>query len=266
MSTKAPARRKPAKKRAPAPRKTIDPRIRDRRVEVLRKQGRRRLLWMIGLIALGLVLVGGWFVIHSPLLDVERVRVTGTQQATAAEVRRAAGVDRGQPILFVDTGAVERDVERVPWVDKARVERSLGGELAIHVTERRPAAWARRAPDQVAVVDVRGRVLADAAQPPAELLEITGLRTVPPAGREVAPSTVPRVLAEMPPELGLRIARIALDGDAVTLGVRDGPEVRLGLPQGIAAKARAALAVLASTPGGPPRYIDVRVPSAPVAG
>jgi cell division protein FtsQ len=266
MSTKAPARRKPAKKRAPAARKAIDPRIRERRVEVLRKQGRRRLLWMIALIALGLVLVAGWFVIHSPLLDVERIRVTGTQQASPPEIRRAAGVDRGQPILFVDTGAVERDVERVPWVDKARVERSLGGELAIHVTERRPAAWVRRAPDQVAVVDVRGRVLADAAEPPGELPEITGLRTVPSVGHEVAPAAVPRVLAQLPPELGLRTARIALDGDAVTLGVRDGPEVRLGLPQGVAGKARAALAVLASNAGSSPRYIDVRVPSAPVAG
>ena len=110
MSTKAPARQKPAKKRAPAVRKEIDPRIRDRRVEVLRAQGRRRLRWMIGLIALGLVLVAGWFVIHSPLLDVERIRVTGTQQATAAEIRSAAGVHRGEAILFVDTGAVEHDV------------------------------------------------------------------------------------------------------------------------------------------------------------
>jgi hypothetical protein len=38
------------------------------------------------------------------------------------------------------------------------------------------------------------------------------------------------------------------------------------LPQGVATKARAALAVLTSNAGGPPRYIDVRVPSAPVAG
>jgi hypothetical protein len=48
--------------------------------------------------------------------------------------------------------------------------------------------------------------------------------------------------------------------------VRDGPEVRLGLPQRVVAKGRAALAVLASSAGSPPRYIDVRVPSAPVAG
>jgi cell division protein FtsQ len=266
VSTKAPARRTPGKKPAPAARKAIDPRIRDRRVEVLRAQGRRRLRWVIGLIALGLVLVAGWFVIHSPLLDVERIRVTGTQQATAAEVRSAAGVHRGEAILFVDTGAVEHDVERVPWVDKARVERSLGGELAIHVTERRPAAWIRRAPDRVAVVDVRGRVLADASEPPGEFPEIAGLRTVPSPGREVVPAAVPRVLEQLPPELGLRIARIVADGDAVTLGVRDGPEVRLGLPQRVVAKGRAALAVLASTASSPPRYIDVRVPSAPVAG
>jgi hypothetical protein len=45
-----------------------------------------------------------------------------------------------------------------------------------------------------------------------------------------------------------------------------GPEVRLGSPRGVAAKARAALAVMASTAGTPPRYIDVRVPAAPVAG
>jgi cell division protein FtsQ len=265
VSTKAPAR-KPAKKRAPAARKAIDPRMRDRRVEVLRAQGRRRLWWMIGLIALGLVLVAGWFVIHSPLLDVEHIRVTGAQQATAAEVRSAAGVHRGEAILFVDTGAVERDVERVPWVDKARVDRSLGGELAIHVTERRPAAWVRRAPGRVAVVDARGRVLADASEPPGEFPEITGLRTVPPPGREVAPTAVPRVLEQLPPELGLRIARIVVDGGAVTLWVRDGPEVRLGLPQRVAEKGRAALAVLASSADSPPRYIDVRVPSAPVAG
>ncbi len=265
MSTKAPARQ-PAKKRAPAARKAIDPRIRDRRVEVLRAQGRRRLRWMIGLTALGLVLVAGWFVIHSPLLDVERIRVTGTQQATAAEVRSAAGVHRGEAIVFVDTGAVEHDVERVPWVEKARVERSLGGEVAIHVTERRPAAWVRRAPDRVAVVDARGRVLADASEPPAELPEITGLRTVPSPGREVAPTAVPGVLGQLPPELGLRIARIVVDGGAVTLGVRDGPEVRLGLPQRVAEKGRAALAVLASNADSPPRYIDVRVPGAPVSG
>ncbi len=173
---------------------------------------------------------------------------------------------RGEAIVFVDIGAVEHDVERVPWVEKARVERSLGGERRIRVTERRPAAWMRRAPDRVAVVDGGGRVLADASEPPAELPEITGLRAVPAPGREVAPTAVPRVLAQLPPELGLRIVRIVVDGGAVMLGVRDGPEVRLGLPLRVAEKGRAALAVLASNADSTPRYVDVRVPGAPVSG
>jgi cell division protein FtsQ len=265
MSTQAPTRRKPSKKQGAAKAKPIDPRIRDRRIKVLRTQGRRRLRWTIGLIVFGAVVAAAWVVTHSSLFDVGRVRVTGAQQAAPAEVQRAAGV-RGDPILFVDTGAVEHRVERVAWVDKARVQRSLGGEVDIHVTERRPAAWVRRAPDRVAMVDVHGRVLADAPAPPPGLPEITGLRAVPRAGRDIAPNAAARVLEKLPPALGLRTTRITVDGDAVTLGVKDGPEVRLGSPRDVAAKARAALAVLAATADAPPRYIDVRVPAAPVAG
>ena len=242
MSTQAPARRKPAKKQGAAKTKPIDPRIRDRRIEVLRTQGRRRLRWTIGLIVFGAVVALAWLVTHSSLLEVGRIRVTGAQQAAPAEVQRAAGV-RGDPILFVDTGEVD-----------------------IHGTERRPAAWVRRAPDRVAMVDVHGRVLADAPAPPPGLPEITGLRAVPRAGRDIAPNAAARVLEKLPPALGLRTTRITVDGDAVTLGVKDGPEVRLGSPRDVAAKARAALAVLAATAGAPPRYIDVRVPAAPVAG
>src|SRR5262249_7787594 len=70
----------------------------------------------------------------------------------------------------------------------------------------------------------------------------------------------------LPPALGLRTTRISVADDEVTLALRDAPEVRLGAPRDVAAKGRAALAVLASTAATPPRYIDVRVPGAPVAG
>jgi cell division protein FtsQ len=258
MSTQAPTRRRPE-------RKAIDPRMRERRVAVLRAQGRRRLRWLIGLFVLGVLAAVALLVTHSALLDVERVRVIGTQHATAAEVRLAAGVDRGDAILFVDTAAVEHDVEQVAWIDRARVERSLSGELAIHVTERRPAAWARRAPDRVALVDTRGRVLSDAPEPPAELPEVVGLSAVPAAGRPIV-SAAAGVLEKLPSELQEHTARIAVQEGAVALTLREGTEVRLGAPDRVAAKARAALAVLGATPGAPPRYIDVRVPSAPVTG
>lgn len=262
MTTKT--RPRPAAKSRPA-QKAIDPRMRERRVAVSRARGRRRLRWTIGLLVVAALAAAAWAVTHSALLDVERVRVTGTQQATPAQVRLAAGVEPGDAILFVDTGAIARKVERVPWVDKARVERSLGGEVDIHVTERRPAAWARRAPDRVALVDAHGRVLTDAAEPPPNLPEIAGLPTVPDAGRGVEPA-VADVLEKLPPALGLRTTRVTVQNDQVTLTLRDGPEVRLGSPRRVVAKARAAIAVLSSTAAAPPRYIDVRVPDAPVAG
>jgi cell division protein FtsQ len=259
MRSRTPAAARPASK-------AIDPRIRERRVAVVRARGRRRLRWIIGVVVLAALASAAWAVTHSSLLDVERVRVTGTQQATPAQVRFAAGVKPGAAILFIDTGAIARNVERVAWVDKARVERSLGGEVDIHVTERRPAAWVRRAPDRVALVDARGRVLADAAQPPPNLPEIAGLRAVPAAGHDVAPVAVARVLEKLPPALGMRTTRVAVGNDEVTIALRDGPEVRLGAPRRVAEKARAATAVILSTAAAPPRYIDVRVPSAPVAG
>jgi cell division protein FtsQ len=266
MSTRAPARRRPAQTRSTTARKPIDPRIRDRRVAVLRAQGRRRLRWLIGLIVLGTLAAMAWLVTHSALLDVERVRVTGAQHATPAEVRSAAGVEDGDPILFVDTGAVENDVERVAWIDRARVERSLSGQLDIHVTERLPAAWVRRTPEQVALVDTRGRVLADPVAPPPDLPEVAGLTGVPLAGREITPAAAVGVLDELPAELRGRTVRVVVQGEDVTLALRDGPEVQLGTPERVAAKARATLAVLSATAGAPLRYIDVRVPGAPVTG
>lgn len=252
--------------RSPAARKTIDPRIRDRRVTVKRAAGRRRLRWFVAAVVLGCLAAVAWLVVHSPLLDVERVHITGAQQASAAEVRRAAGVHRGDPLLFVDTGAVSARVERVPWIDHARVDRRFSGDVDIHVTERRPVAWARRTPDLVALVDAQGRVLADTPSPPGDLPELSGLTRVPRAGHDVAPAGTARVLAQLPPELGLQTAQVVTQGAAVTLVLRQGPQVRLGTPDHVAGKSSSALAVLRATAGAPPGYIDVRVPSAPVTG
>jgi cell division protein FtsQ len=261
-AARQPTRKTPARR----PRAPVDPRIRERRVAIVRAQGRRRLRWLIAIVALGILTTAGWLLTHSTLLDVDRVRVTGTQRVTADAVRRASGVHRGDPILFVDLGAVERRIERLPWVDEASAERVLWGDLSIRVIERSPVAWARRAPDLVALVDGRGRVLADATDAPAELAELGGLTTVPPVGGEVAPRAAAGVVQKLPAALRSRVARVVVGGGAVTLALRDGPEVRLGSPDQVPAKARAALAVLGTFTGGPPAYVDVRVPNAPVTG
>jgi cell division protein FtsQ len=257
-----PARKTPVRR----PQASIDPRIRDRRVAVTRAQGRRRLHALVALLVLAILGAVAWLVTHSALLDVDRVRVTATQHVTAADVRHASGVRLGEPLLFLDLGAVERRIERLPWVDQARADRRLSGEVDLHVTERAPAAWARRTADVVALVDAHGRVLADAPEPPGELAELSGLAKIPPPGGQITPRAAAQALEKLPDELHGRVTRVGASGEGVVLALRDGPEVRLGPPDHVPDKTRAALAVLGTITGPPPAYVDVRVPTAPVTG
>ena len=108
-----------------------------------------------------------------------------------AEVLRAAGVPKGDALLFVDTGAVAGRVEQIPWVKTARVSRELPHGLTIVVTERAAIGWARRpvpagspagTVGTIAVLDATGRVVRDEPGPIPGLPEIAGITSVPVPG------------------------------------------------------------------------------------
>jgi len=244
----------------------VDPRIRERRVEVTRARGRRRLWILVAVTAALVVAGGGWLVLHSALLDVDQVVVTGAAQTSPDEVLSAADVDRGDALVFVDLGAVERRVERLPWIDEARVERRLPGELAIQVTERSPAAWARRSETEVALMDARGRVLAVVLETPPNLPELSGLGPVPVPGGRVAGAAGLSVLAELPGELRERVTHLTVADSKVVLGLGVGPEIRMGTGTELGEKGRVALAILRTLSEPFPAYVDVSVPQAPVTG
>lgn len=250
-------------------------RIRERRVAVIREQGRKRLRVLLGVVvALSL---GGvaWLVVQSPLLALEEITVRGATRETPAVVRAAAGVSPGTALPFVDTGAVARRVEALPWVAHARVHRELPHGLTIVVTERVPAAWVRRAPGAVAIVDRSGRVLADATQPPEGLPEVQGVSPVPAPGGHLD-ARGPRAVAELPDALRAQVGALALDRDEAVLYLAPPPggaapatgEVRLGPLESVGAKGAAALAVLdeLASVHERVRYLDVRVPGAPTTG
>jgi cell division protein FtsQ len=246
----------------------IDPRFRERRVAVVRAQGRRRLRVLVAAATAIGVAVAAWLAVTSTLLDVDRIVVRGTAAVPDDVVRSAAGVEPGDALLLVDLGAVEQRVEAVPAVLDARAQRDLPDGLRIAVVEREPTAWANRGDGTVAIFDATGRVIAEApadAHPP--LPEIGGLPRLPAAGRTSAgAATATGVLADLPAELRARVVTTVVFGGVVTLGLDDGVEVRLGPPRSVAAKARTAVAVLAALGGTPVAYVDVRVPSAPVTG
>jgi cell division protein FtsQ len=276
MTTYAPTRpglrrpgpRRPGPRRAPArvpPRAVpMDARIRDRRVAVIRAEGRRRLhrlLAALGVLACAALAAGA---VLSPILDVDRIAVRGAPAGTEDAIRAAAGIEHGEPLLLVNTADVAARIEALRWVADARVERELPGVLAVEVTPRTPAGWAPATDGTFLVIDSRGDVVTSAVAPPAGLPRL-GAETAEPSTRTFQPAAA-RVAGALTPELRARAVAVSVSGGEAAVALADGPQLRLGAPREVAAKARAAAAVLAATAGVPVTYIDVRVPSAPVTG
>jgi cell division protein FtsQ len=249
----------------PPARPAIDPRIRERRIEVIREAGRRRL--RITLIVASTIVVLGlaYLTVQSPVLDVDHIRVKGAPHEGAAAIVAAAGVKKGAPMLWVDTGRIAARLERLPWVAHARVERDFPGRVNIAVTEYQPTAYVRVAADRVALVAATGHVIAFAAAPTPGAIEVKGQTAAPRIGPLVSPPTVARVALELPARLREQVTAITV-GEAVTLTmVNGGPEIRLGTLGGLRQKGISALAVLDHLAGRTCEYVDVAAPQAPVS-
>jgi cell division protein FtsQ len=253
----------------------VDDRFRDRREAVARgRRERRRRVFL--LVALVVVLVGAAVIaVRSPLLDVDRVRVRGAGEARVRGVVAASGLERDDPMLWVDERAVEQRIEALPWVASASVTRDWPGTVRIAVTTRRPVAYAEVG-GRVAVLDGSSQVLSvgdvgDVAtgSGAGELLEIRGVRVLPEPGETLYPVEAAGLRDALPPALAPAVVAVDLAGTAdVRLITTTGPELRFGDLGDAEAKGAAAAAVLErlAAEGATYEYVDVRVPEAPVAG
>jgi cell division protein FtsQ len=247
------------------PRPRIDPKIRARRVAVKRARGRHRLRVLLALMVATTATAGAWLVIESPLLDVDRVDVSGASHSAITDIVAAAHVPVGAPLLRVDRADVAHRVERLPWVGRARVWWRLPGRLRVDVRERVPVASIPLEGGGFALLDAGARVLADVADRPP-LPELQGLKGVPELGSEAAVARPAlRVMAALPDDIARRVASITTQPE-VTVRLRTGVDVRFGTIDVLTSKIAALEAVLGHLRERPMTYIDVRVPTAPVVG
>lgn len=239
------------------------PRIRARRIEVRRDEGRRRLRRILAL-AVVVVLAGGAAgSTRTALLDVDRISVVGASRTGADAVVDATGVSPADPMTDVDSSAVAARVTALPWVDRASVQRLWPATLRIRVVERRPVAQFLTR-DGVVLTDSTGRLLAHRSRPLPGLVAIEGFEPGRAGDRLAAARPALAVVAALPPDLADEVAAIRPVPGGLEVVLTRGIVVRLGPATALDDKLLALAALLDGADLGEVAVIDVRVPRAPV--
>jgi cell division protein FtsQ len=190
------------------------------------------------------VLIGAvvtWLVAFSSVFGVRTVTVRGIHTLRADQVRSAAKIDNGAPLVRLDTDGIRTRVEALPDVASAKVTTSFPSTVIITVSER-VAVGVVQTGSGYLLVDRTGNQFRTARDRPAHL----PLFVIPKGtdARETG-GAVATVAAALPARIRARIASIqALDPQAITLLLTNGRVVRWGSADRSAQKARILPALL----------------------
>lgn len=209
---------------------------------------------------------------ETSLFAVRAVEVTGAPPRVSSEVRAALAGVVGTSLVAIDPGELERRLLELPSVRSARVDRAFPHRVAVQVEPERPLAVARQG-TRAWVVARTGRVIRPAGR--RALARLPGIRVPvdaslrpgePLAGPRLA--AVLRALRALPRRFPVRVLRARPDADGVTLVLDGWVALRLGPPVDVRGKLAAARAVLRSLSADERRelaYLDVSLPTRPVA-
>ncbi|MFG3171701.1 cell division protein FtsQ/DivIB [Streptomyces sp. NPDC048200] len=233
--------------------------------------GRLRRPHRLIILILALVLAGAatlWVLYGSPWLRLERVSASGTKVLTPGQVRSAADLPVGSPLISVDTGAIEARLRRkLPRIDSVDVVRSWPHGISLNVTERTPVLLIEKGPNFIEVDDegVRFATVPDAPKnvPSLELAvsRPESLRRFP-ADRLVRAAV--RIAGDIPPSVARDTRAVKVRSyDSVSLQLKDGRTVEWGSGEKGRAKARTLTALMKAAPKA--RHFDVSAPTAPAS-
>ena len=239
-------------------------RLRSRRVEVKRNEGRRRLRRVVALVVVAAIVAGGWALVRSPLFAVNHISVLGSSHVNASDVARASGITKGVAMMDVNPARARKKLAALPWVATAHVSREWPNRIRIHLVDRKPVAQVATG-TTFALVDETGRVLQTGVKPSSALPTLERIR-IPAAGHTVA-AAAPLIAtaAALPASYRNQVRSIGFDSDgSVALTLTSDGVVSLGGAAGLTAKFTSLSTVLGHL-GGLAKgcTLDVSVPLSP---
>jgi cell division protein FtsQ len=101
------------------------------------------------------------FLLYSPtvlLLKPEQIEVNGNHVVSREAVLQQFVHDRNRSVLRISLEERRAQLEQLPWVESASVQRILPNRVRVVLTERTPIAFARLG-NQLALIDAHGVIL-----------------------------------------------------------------------------------------------------------
>jgi cell division protein FtsQ len=86
------------------------------------------------------------------------IAATGLTELSRADMLPVFGEDIGRNIFFVPLRERRRQLEEIPWVERATVMRLLPDQIRVSIVERQPVAYVRQG-QQIGLVDANGVLL-----------------------------------------------------------------------------------------------------------
>lgn len=211
------------------------------RLELRRKDQRRRRgrTWLIGALALAIVLGAGYVVCFSSVLAARAVTVAGAKVLSKSDVLDAAGVATGTPLVWIDPVGVAARVSGLPAVAEVTVSRNWPDQVRIAVTERKPRL-AIPAGGGYLLADATGVVFQAVSTAPSGLVVVEA----DPNSQRVLVD-VGTVFSALSAATAAKVSRLeAPTRDGIVLRLRDGSRVLWGSAEDSALKSQVLDALL----------------------
>jgi cell division protein FtsQ len=122
---------------------------------------RALVLSVVGVAGMTVAFYGAQFLLYSPsmlLLKPDQIEVNGNHIVGREAVLQQFVHDRNRSVLRIPLDARRSQLEQIPWVESASVQRILPNRLRVELTERTPIAFLRNG-NELALIDAHGVIL-----------------------------------------------------------------------------------------------------------
>ena len=231
---------------------------------------RVRAFWLLGVLVLCIACALGVAIANAPQLRVRSVdaNVPVGGPLTKSAVIAAARIDPDANLWLLNTGAIRKRLEALPYVDAAAVQRAQFPQPAVtlDVTLRTPTGCVRSA-SATLTIDATARVLQTGCASGNLPLVDVGTGAVPPPGAVLTTPDIDRLLADaraIGARVPVRVVRRDQFGGLEAVDSR-GVILKFGADADLAAKLALVEPIRKTAAGGRPlRAIDLRAPATPV--